>query len=184
MVPCKKKPFVYFLIFCFLLLFFRTEAGASTDQFITGEVGATFEGGKPPWLGDPISAGSGAYYFTMPLLSLGGLMDLRFNLIYRSDYLRFSEQFLPPTFWWWPYAEAELGVVIGTTEYGTVYLPNGDNVSFKKDAAGNWILTDPSVNLFGSMLLVDNRPQIKYVLKKTTDFAYLMDPIKGAGLHL
>jgi len=103
-------------------------------------------------------------------------MDLRFELIYRSDYLRLSGQFLPATFWWRPYAEATLGRVIGATEYGTVYLPNGDNVSFKKDASGNWVLTDPSVNLFG-VILADNRPQIKYVLKATTDFAYLMDPV-------
>jgi len=176
MVPYKKKLFIFFTVFCFFFLFIRTEAGASPEQFKTSEVGATFEGGKPPWLGDPISAANGAYYFTMPLLSLGGLMDLRFKLIYRSDYLRFSDQFLPTTFWWRPYAEAELGVMIDTTEYGTVYLPNGDNVSFKKDASGNWTLTDPSVNLWG-MTLVDNRPQIQYVLKKTTDFAYLMDPI-------
>ena len=175
MVPCKKKLFVFFAVFCFFLLFIKIE-GAAGFQNPFSASGATAVTKKSCPYGHPISMANGAYYFSRPLLSLGGLMDLRFELLYRSDYPRFSYQFLPPTFWWSPFAEARLGEMVETTEYGTVYLPNGDNVSFKKDASGNWTLTDPTVNLEW-LTVVDNRPQTKYVLKETTGFAYLMDPI-------
>ena len=35
-------------------------------------------------VGDPVSAGSSAYHFRMPLFSLGGPMNLGFDLIYGS----------------------------------------------------------------------------------------------------
>ena len=174
MVPCKSKLFIFIAIFCFLLLVIKIEGAAGFQNPFTATGGTAISAKSLPY-GDPISMASGAYYFSKTLLSLGGPMDLRFELVHRSDMLRFS-QFLPEMFWSWPFAEARLGEIIDATDYGTVYLPNGDNVGFKKDASGNWVLTDPTIE-FEWITLVDNRPQTKYVLKETTNYAYLMDPI-------
>jgi hypothetical protein len=140
----------------------------------TGAKPSTYVYTKPARVGDPISAANAAYYFTIPLLGLGGPMDLRFELIYRSDYWR-DFQCLPWQFWWRPFAYAQSGTVINSIEYITVYLPNGDHVSFKK-SAGEWVLTDPSVDVYG-YVYKDNIPPTKYRLKETAGFAYLMDPI-------
>lgn len=47
---------------------------------------------------DPIAASNGAYFFSLPLLSLGGPMDLHFKLFYRSDMSRIL-QAMPENFW-------------------------------------------------------------------------------------
>ena len=52
---------------------------------------------------DPIEASDGAYYFDLPLLQLGGPMNLAFDLHYRSDLSprQFRIMELPGTPWWW-----------------------------------------------------------------------------------
>jgi len=71
LVSHKRRLFVFLAAFCFVLLLSKTEAGAFTGGWQRNEVGATSEVEKEPSFSDPISAGSGAYYFTMPLAFSG-----------------------------------------------------------------------------------------------------------------
>ncbi|MBI3988595.1 MAG: RHS repeat protein [candidate division NC10 bacterium] len=145
------------------------------DYEAGGFNGATRNYNKPFDAGDPISAANGAYHFTIPLLSLGGPMNLSFELFYRSD-MSHVFQSLPSAFWWRPFARAVSGFKFDDIEHATVYLPDGSQVSFKKEALGNWVLTGPTVDT-GGFVYTDNIPQIKYQLKETTDYLYLMDPV-------
>lgn len=136
--------------------------------------------GKTVKVGDPISASNGAYQFTMPFLSLGGPMDLRFELFYHSDFDQdMSDAKVPNPFWWYPYTTASVGEIVTVDgvdkTLATVQLPNGDLVSFKKDSSGNWTLVDSNEDV-GFAQYYNNGSSIKYVLKETTEYVYLMDP--------
>ena len=133
-----------------------------------------------PWLdvGDPTAAHNGAYHFTMPLLDLGGPMGLRFSLIYRSDFMQMSPS-LPSDFlhrfWWSPKYSAVLAPAgwVGDVDVWTIQMANGNTVSFKK-AGDEWVLPGPT-----DLGYVDNGSAVRYVLKETADYLYLMDPIAG-----
>ena len=157
-------------VFCVVSL----GGGALASDYETGYPGSTRDHGKSLSVGDPISAANGAYHFQMDLLSLGGPLDLGFTLFYRSDMGRVFH-FLPETFWWQPFARTQAGFTINSEEYATVYPPNGDQVSFKKNPDGNWELTGPEVTLWGYTYR-DNRPQRKCSLVETEHYFYLQDP--------
>nr|MBC8248235.1 RHS repeat protein [Anaerolineales bacterium] len=131
-------------------------------------------------VGDPIAASNGSYHFTMPLLDLGGPMGLHFSLIYRSDFMQMSGPFLPADFlhhfWWSPKYSAVFvgpGDIGGDVDVWTIQMANGNTVSFKK-VGDEWVLPGPTD--FG---YENNGSAVRYVLKETTDYLYLMDPIAG-----
>jgi len=129
-------------------------------------------------VGEPVSTNSGAYYFNMPLLNLGGPMDLDFTLFYRSDMnnraIRVPNDFPsenranPARFWWSPRYQAQ------TDEDGlcTVWMENSDMVVFKKQG-DSWTLFQNAVE--GQK---ENGQPIEYRLKETQDFLYFLNPIK------
>jgi RHS repeat-associated protein len=167
-----EKTCRLFVVFC-LVLFLGTSVFAQTgDPTTTGTSGSALSTGKGVPFGEPISASNGAYYFSKPLLSLGGPMGFRADLGYRSNHgggFPIPRGFLLNLF---SFADTTL---IGGKLYATVWLGTGDQVAFKK-VSGNWILTDPTEILWG-FTFVDQRPQRKYVFKETTNYAYLLDPI-------
>ena len=127
--------------------------------------------------GDPVSVGSGAYHFRLPILALGGPMNLGFELIYRTDF----EQIglgggLPPRFWWRPLTSANVQVNLNDTLFSTFQLPDGDVVSFKK-VGTKWVLADPEEDV-GATTFLDNGSRTKFVMQETTNFVYLMDPVQ------
>ncbi|HBA84731.1 MAG TPA: hypothetical protein DCZ95_11610 [Verrucomicrobia bacterium] len=141
-----------------------------------GIPGATRDYGKSLAQGDPVSAANGAYYFELPLLSLGGPMRLECRLYYRSDLYRgYGLMSLPYTFWCSPYAHASSGMNLGTNVYATVYLPDARMVSFQRESTSNWGLTGMSADI-GGHVYQDNVPRVRYQLQETTNGLYLADP--------
>jgi len=143
--------------------------GPEFDLLTSAATGAVTKAAE---VNDPISASNGAYFFTKPLLFLGGPMGFRADLLYRSSH---GGGFpLPRGFLLNLFSFADTALLNGTL-YATVWLGTGDQVAFKK-VSGNWILTGPTETLWGTTF-VDQRPQRKYVFKETTNYAYLLDPI-------
>ncbi len=96
------------------------------------------------FLGDPIMANSGQYYFELPLMNLGGPMPIRFTLRHRgsqptSDGLPRVSGFqhtLDPEVTWSHFAGSEQEI--------TAFLRNDEILSFGWHAASNrWVL-DPT----------------------------------------
>jgi len=125
------------------------------------------DGKRKSWdLGDPIAASSGAFYFHMPLLHLGGPMPLHYTLQYRMDFWsQYYEAGLDAGF------EANLNQNIWSSgaSIRAVYLRNGDRPRFDADGNGGW--------------LVDNVSEVRYEMQETgpseTDgWYYVMDPIR------
>ena len=173
-----KKVFLIISV-SYLILAFNGDLLAHEPY--TSSIPSTFIGSSSVWIGkDPVSAADGEYLFALPLLSLRGLMNLQFVLRYRSQYNRFFH-YLPARFWWEPFSQGFAGIMINGKEYGGVYLPNGDLVSFQKNASGAWELTDSTV-VVGSITFTDNRPPVKFEMRETANYLYLMDPVKCAGL--
>jgi len=120
--------------------------------------------------GDPISANNGAYHFDLPLLSLGGPMNLGFTLRYRSDFNQVIwAEALPTRFWWSPWEDLEWEPSL----YATFQISNGDAISFvwKDD---HWEPGAP---------FVPGIYPVPWSLKETDDYFYLMDPI-GEQVHI
>ncbi|MBI4447238.1 MAG: hypothetical protein HY645_15205, partial [Acidobacteria bacterium] len=81
-----------------LLLFVGT--AVTQNQTNEGSVDFVTTGGNLNYTqtattGDPVSAGNGAYQLRLPLLSLGGPMDLGFELIYQSNFNQNSPARIP-----------------------------------------------------------------------------------------
>ena len=132
------------------------------------------------WLdvADPISAANGAYSFSAPLLSIGGPMDLDFTFHYsRNIYNWWAQESFPERtgiagkgkdgnlFWWSPRVRGAFG-----DDFNDVRLENGDVVSFEPDGEGGWVLHE------GEYL--DNGQPIRYVMKETANYFYMMDPAR------
>jgi len=120
--------------------------------------------------GDPVATNAGAYHFTLPLLSLGGPMDLNFTLRYRSDFeqvsYHFSEAGVPASFWWTPLENLEWWFVAVTFQ-----LSNADALTYyKKD--GKWVPPDPGDSFYEPY-------PARWVLQETPGYFYLMDPVRG-----
>ena len=121
-------------------------------------------------IGEPISANSGSYYFSLPLLSLGGPLSLSFRLDYRMDNYTVGMSALDSNF------RDNLNMVLermirdgGTEPVAEVDIKNGTVLQFVFDAVSNcWNSGSAS--------------PIGYVLKETgatadTGYYYLMDPM-------
>lgn len=72
-----SRPLIVLLL---LSLLFAGARSVSADSDL--ETGAANNGSD---LGDPVSANSGAYHFSLPLLDLGGPLPLRYVLRYRRN---------------------------------------------------------------------------------------------------
>jgi RHS repeat-associated protein len=118
----------------------------------------------PPDMGDPVSAGDGAYHFSLPLLRLGGPLPLAYSLNYRLN-------------WWgdWTQSGRFRGNVNHVIEWivedgqttADVFLGSGKLIDFELEG-GNWETPESA--------------SIAYVLKETganyeDGYYYLMDPI-------
>ncbi|NOZ95274.1 MAG: RHS repeat protein, partial [Acidobacteria bacterium] len=120
--------------------------------------------------GDPVSANTGAYHFDLPLLSLGGPMNLGFTLRYRSDFNQVIwAEALPTRFWWSPWEDLEWEPSL----YATFQISNGDAISFawKTD---HWEPGAP---------FVPGVYPVPWSLQETDGYFYLMDPI-GEQVHI
>jgi len=150
---------------------------AFSDDNESEETNQSYDKGQE--LFDPISANAGAYYFTIPLLDLGGPMDLDFSLIYRSD-LRTPIRRIPndfpaygrpnlTRFWWTPRRGATFSGP--SNEFLTVCLEDGALLCFTNLSGGVWQpfgQDDPNTAQEG-----------RHVLQTTTNSAYLADLVGG-----
>lgn len=126
-------------------------------------------------IGEPVSTNSGAYFFDMSLLELGGLMPLGFTLHYRSDEDNtisrnpndFPARDLATRFWWNPRSRAKI-----ETGFTTFWLEDGTMVAFKKEN-DQWLLNEEAQP--GQSI---NGQAERYVMKETDDFIYLMSPLQ------
>ncbi len=121
-------------------------------------------------VGDPVDAGSGAYSFSLPMLRPGGPMGLNFTVTYRSDnenwQTRTPNDFpgIPSRFWW----STRSKLYIGDDER-LVWTEDGGMVSFNADG---------SLNETPAKSNPDNGQPTPYVMKDTTDYVYVMNPVK------
>ncbi|MBN1676664.1 MAG: RHS repeat protein [Kiritimatiellae bacterium] len=131
--------------------------------------------------GDPVATGGGTYRFRIPLLRLGGPMQLDFGLIYRSELAALNNTApsdLPGRFWWTPKLEAlKTPWYWGNPMFSvfTVQLPDGDFVAFIDEwPSTTWRLLQP-----GEAPYTDNAMGTPYELKQTASYFYLKDPARG-----
>jgi RHS repeat-associated protein len=133
--------------------------------------GCQRSGGDKPQLkaGDPVNTGNGAYQFTLPLLNLGGPMDLHFDLIYGSDLSNnwIGDDDFPNAggrgagyfrFWWSPKCSAGLW---GLNQF---WLEDFRSVAIDGETGEipEWSEAQP----------------VRYQMRETTGYVYLMDPIR------
>ncbi len=151
----------FLLLVSFLLAFNASSLAqyGDTDNFNTSSSAN---------VGDPVSAGSGAYHFRMPLFSLGGPMNLGFDLIYGSHFFSRAGGF-PNNFLWWPMTTAGIAFDRDGVVFSQFTLPNSDVVAFKQ-VGGDWVLVGPDDGSLGS--------STGFVFKQANGHAYLMDPIQ------
>ncbi|HHT9137997.1 MAG TPA: RHS repeat-associated core domain-containing protein [Candidatus Wunengus sp. YC60] len=120
-------------------------------------------------IGDPINAGSGAYSFTLPMIHLGGPMELGFTLSYCSDNENWQERTpndfpgSPSRFWWSPRSK--------------LYIGNAERLVWTEDGAMVSFNADGSLNEKSTKSNPDNGQPIPYVMKDTTDYVYVMNPV-------
>lgn len=126
---------------------------------------------------DPVSAGDGSFYFALPLLELGGPMNLGFTLHYNSNGARSNWDLndLPEggPWWWDPMATLNPNPTSGTN-YWQFQIEDGQAVAFTEQADGSWRLTDESA--FG----LANSP-IEFQAKRTNTWAYFSTPATVAS---
>jgi len=103
-------------------------------------------------------------------------MGLHFSLIYRSDFDRHT--FVKPEdlgrwgpFWWSPKYTAHFSD-FGDEQVWTIQIANGNSIGFEK-RGDEWVLIGP-IDYWGN---VDTGSAIRYRLKETSEYLYLMDPI-------
>ncbi|NCA81446.1 MAG: hypothetical protein EOM72_01690 [Opitutae bacterium] len=124
---------------------------------------------------DPVSADAGSFYFALPLLRLGGPMNLGFTLHYNSNGARsnFNLLDLPENGpWWWdPMATLQPHLISGTN-YWQFQVEGGQAVAFTEQPDGSWRLTDETD--FG----LANSP-VAFQAQRTNGWAYLLDPRTG-----
>lgn len=162
------------LLFVSGLVVLSLASAAPSQSYEDGLYGATRDYGKSLDVGDPVSAASGAHHFRLPLLDLGGPLDLRCALHYRSDMYRIDPS-LPAAFWWEPNARLTQ-VVITNQPYAEANMPNGDMIAWIQDTNnGTWALAGPDVTVPGTTY-TDNLPRVQYRLQQTSSNFYLADP--------
>ena len=173
--PAAK--FIFCTAAAVLLIFSLASPISASGDYEGGTSGKTTTQGNSLEVADPISAANGAYSFSVPLLSLGGPMDLDFTFHYsRNIYNCWAEESFPKRggsacsgndgnlFWWSPRVR---GAFWGHPN--DVRLENGDVVSFKPDDEGGWVLNEG--------WYLDNGQPVRYVMKETANY-YMMDPAR------
>jgi RHS repeat-associated protein len=154
-----------------LIAIYASPSIAESEYGETG--GKNTAQGRSLEVGDPISAANGAYSFSLPMLNLGGPMNLNFTLLYSqnsSNMGGYSPIGFPNSsgikhFWWSPAVIAHLW---GYPSY--IHLSNGDTVNLEKKADGTY-------SLYEDPLYPDNGSSVRYVMKETANYAYMMDPV-------
>ena len=125
--------------------------------------------------GDPIATNNGAYHFDLPLLALGGPMNLGFTPRYRSNFeqiIYWRDIGVPIRFWWSPFEYLEWGFS-QFAKYVTVQVANGDAISFEWKT-DHWEPGAP---------FVPGAYPVPWSLKETDGYFYLMDPL-GEQVHI
>ena len=122
---------------------------------------------------DPTSANDGAYYFDLPLLELGGPMDLIFSLSYRSGRPMAQFMYDLPGWgeWWWEPKFTCNRNKVDDEIYYQFQLDGGDAIAFKQEQDSTYRLVDSSD--FG--ISYSSSPTI-FQLQKRDDHFYLLDP--------
>ena len=173
----KTIPRAFFAITAvFLLVFSLASPVYACGDYENPLSGGNTNQGNSLEVGDPISAANGAYSFSLPLLRLGGPMDLDFTFHYsRNIYNWWAEESFPERtgwigqdgnlFWWSPRVR---GAFWGGVN--DVRLENGDVVSFIPDDEGGWVLNEG--------WYPDNGQPTRYVMKETANYFYMMDPVR------
>jgi RHS repeat-associated protein len=145
----------------------KRELGMRSDEILPRESSTRTSGdivGTSAILGDPINAATGEYYFNIELLNLGGIIPLSFRLYYGSqiDSKRFPDG-LPYRFY---HNNRQTLMVNKDFEPPVVFIETGmgAEIGFHKTASG-WEAYD----LEG----------IRYQLKETPAYFYLLDPISN-----
>jgi RHS repeat-associated protein len=133
--------------------------------------------GQDMEVGDPISAANGSFRFDMPLFTLGGPMNLHFKLTYKSNDSSWFLFRTPNTFPSRLFSFSPLVLAGFWEDARTFILEDGSVVSFKNINFGTpqdpvWKLDE------GSDLYPDNGQPVKYAMKDTADYVYLMDPVR------
>lgn len=146
--------------------------GTTTARVPQGRINRGYQVGFRA--GDPVDTGSLAYIYDMPLLDLGGPAGLALGLHYRSDLINvmdrvpndFPARDLSTRFWWSPRCYAKI-----EADYRTFWLENGAMVAFKKEGE-QWQLHET-----GTEDQPSNGQPIRYVMKETGGYIYLMSPV-------
>jgi len=147
-------------------------APVSGPQLLSMASGSTRHTASGMTTSDPISANAGAYHFELPLMQLGGPMELDIALRYRSDLNQTAAWGgvvgVPRTFWWSPlenmeYSHEDLGGFV------TIQMRNGDALSFKRQD-GQWVPT--AAGDWGAQTAYPT----PWSLQETSGYFYLADP--------
>lgn len=168
------KSFIFCIIAVFLFLFslaspvWANDSHPGGGSHEGGTCGKTTTQGNSLEVADPISAANGAYSFSLPLLRLGGPMDIEFTFHYSGNIHNCAQGSFPEReskpFWWSPRVR---GTFVGIND---VRLENGDVVSFESDGEGGWVLNEG--------YYPDNGQPIRYAMKETANYVYMMDPVR------
>ncbi len=146
---------------------------ASAPQRPMTRSGSTYHTASGMTTSDPISANAGAYHFELPLMQLGGPMQIDIALRYRSDLGQLAAWGgvvgVPYGFWWSPLENMEYSHE-NVGGFASIQIRNGDALSFKRQG-GQWVPTTD-----GDFGLQQNAYPTPWSLQETSDYFYLADP--------
>nr|HPJ57361.1 hypothetical protein [Kiritimatiellia bacterium] len=125
---------------------------------------------------DPVDANAGGYYFSLPLLELGGPMGLGFHLDYRSNRATALPVGDLPSWgkWGWTFRRMLSTSTMSGTNYFQFELAGGEAVAFKQNPDDSFSLV--GTNTFG--IAGSGAPE-DYQLKGDTNWLYLLEPGPG-----
>ena len=173
----KKRAAMRNKIFAFLFIAIICVSFLPASVWACGDTPNTDSGGSRGTVtedtAEPIAASTGEYYFSKTLISLGGLIPLDFTLEYspHMDLLYYHGEYpLPPILpesasvfasnTWIPLAEFTDTSTTPETEYVNIQFIH-DALIFKKNSStGQW----------------ESQMGVKYELKETEDYYYMMNP--------
>ncbi|NCC49740.1 MAG: hypothetical protein EOM20_00860 [Spartobacteria bacterium] len=125
---------------------------------------------------DPVDANAGGYYFSLPLLELGGPMGLGFHLDYRSNRASAMPVGDLPSWgkWGWSFRRMLSVNKMSGTNYYQFELADGEAVAFRQNPDDSFSLVD--TNTFG---VASSGSPKDYQLKGDTNWLYLLNPGPG-----
>lgn len=128
---------------------------------------------------DPVDANEGGFYFDLPLLELGGPLDLGFRLDYRStrgtgmpigDIVAWGK-------WWWHPKYLVQDFTIGGTNGFQLQVDGGEALAFQRNPDDSFSLVDA-----GTFGVPGSDSPVDYQLKGDTNWLYFLDPSRGRVL--